>query len=358
MQIPGTTPAAYFFGGLFRQKDNFGLTAYLAKRAREVRLVVPESAQGHLAHEIRCPIATLPEAFASGPSEPNLLVHVPQDERRVMGDLRRRYGSTRIVSLMHDILPVLSARGDPLADPIATPAAPASVRYAIVCPPRSGSTWLCEMLTRCGIGAPREHLRRSVIHLARCAWLRPIRYMSTVLVASARNGVFGTKLVSDLVADWRDTEQRLASLSRRLAAEGFAVVRLKRRDRVAQAVSFYFARRSRISHVRDPTRLSDIDRAQVGYDFRQIDAMHRFFVQQDELVDRFARSIAPSALLLDYEDVECDPAATVRMIASHIGIDAPSNPPRSNMIKISSQVAIMREYGERYRREAGLPPSS
>jgi LPS sulfotransferase NodH len=143
-----------------------------------------------------------------------------------------------------------------------------------------------------------------------------------------------------------------------MAAEGFAVIMLKRRDRVAQAISFQFARRSRIAHVRDPARLADIERAQIGYDFRQIDAMYRFFAQQEALADRFARAIAPSVLRLDYEDIQSAPAAAVRKIAGHIGVDPPSIAPRSNMIKISSQVGIMREYGERYRREAGLPPPS
>jgi len=358
MKIPGGTPEGFFFGELFRPKGNFGLINFLAKRAREIRLVVPASATRHLATEIPCPIATLPEVLARRPNEFNLLVHVQANERRVIAELRRQYPDKRILSLTHDILPVLSGRGDPLADRLAMPTAAAPVKYAIVCPPRSGSTWLCEMLTSCGIGAPREHLRPNVIRLMRCTRLRPIRYMTRVLASGARNGVFGTKLVTDLVEEWLDTDLRLAGLSRRLAAEGFAVVTLKRRDRVAQAVSFYFARWSRVGHARDLRQLEGIDRAKVAYDYRQIDAMHRFFARQEELADRIARAMAPSALHLDYEDVERDPAAAVRQIARHIGAAPPSRAPRSKMIKISGQIAAMREYCERYRREAGLPPLS
>lgn len=358
MRHTGTTSATYFFGELFRRNDNFGLTKYLGRRAREIRLVVPESAKQHLASEIGCPIATLPAVLANRPDEPNLVAHVQQDERRIIDGLRRRFDGVRVLSLTHDILPVLSGRGDPLADRVTAPPASPPIKYAIICPPRSGSTWLCEMLTRSGIGAPREHLRQSVILLARCGRLRPIRYSSAVVVAAARNGVFGTKMASDLVADWRNSEIRLVTLARRMAAERFAVVTLKRRDRVAQAISFYFARRSRIAHVRDPARLADIERAQIGYDFRQIDAMCRFFAQQEALADRFARAIAPSVLRLDYEDIQSDPAAAVQRIAGHIGVDPPSIAPRSGLIKISSQVAIMREYAERYRREAGLPPAA
>lgn len=144
------------------------------------------------------------------------------------------------------------------------------------------------MSTSCGIGAPREHLRSNVIRLMRCTRLRPIRCLDKVLASDARNGVFGAKLVTDLVEEWLNTDLRLAGLSRRLAAEGFAVITLKRRGRVAQAVSFYFARWSRVAYARDLGPLEGIDRAKVAYDYRQIDAMRRFFARQEELADRNA----------------------------------------------------------------------
>ncbi len=108
---------------------------FLAKRAHEIRLVVPESATGRLATEIPCPIATLLEIFASRPDEFNLLVHVQANERRIIAELRRQYPDKRMLSLTHDVLPVLSGRGDPLDDRLAMPAAAAPVKYAIICPP-------------------------------------------------------------------------------------------------------------------------------------------------------------------------------------------------------------------------------
>ena len=187
----------------------------------------------------------------------------------------------------------------------------ASSFWALCTVARSGSTWFSQLVASTGqMGQPREHL---------LLWPEKARQLGLGEIAldaylwhlmrtqSTGNGVFAIKGDRD----------HLAAFFEYFPAA--PCVRLSRRDRVAQAVSWHRAHDGHVwtkRHDKAPpptsSRAASVDRVLFFYDEigRREQAWDQFFATRSE-----------PPLSLVYEDVCHDPLVAVRAVARHIGID-------------------------------------
>ena len=209
--------------------------------------------------------------------------------------------------------------------------------YLICATPRTGSTLLCGLLTSSGVaGRPASYFNRRGLHDYAVAWriARPRdgriddTYLRAALAAGRTpNGVFGARimaeslpeLIGDLAADTDDAPASdVELLSARLGRLGF--VHLRRRDVVAQAVSWAKARQTHFWHpgeaVKPGGRPPHYDEKLIG---RLVAAIEAF--EADWAAWFAAHGIEPHRVV--YEELAADPRGTAHGVLDHLGLRVP-----------------------------------
>ena len=189
-------------------------------------------------------------------------------------------------------------------------------RYVFFMTPRSGSTAMCEMMSRTGrLGHPHEYFSGdqmaffSAVLRVPFGWPPAFDYVDALSRScKSDNGVFGFQIEYDrFVAQGERFMDHFA---------GWPVVYLTRQDVLAQAISFFFASEgNRWSNFAKETREVAFDRCKlltyVKTLLRHMKGFEAMFV---------ARGIKPLRLYYE-QDMLQYPASTLTRIARHIGID-------------------------------------
>lgn len=232
-----------------------------------------------------------------------------------------------------------------LAHPLDDEPRPAGRAYAIITTPRTGSSYLCQLLESTGIaGLPREHLRHPTETLTlECGfdYVRLLRHLMATQITS--NGVFGTKLISHFLRD--HLQAHTGEMMELLAGLNF--IRLKRRDIAAQAVSIYLARHTNVWHLHSPEERESYTRSiEQGFDagdvdFEEIRGYYLSMLDQESWIDRLLDELGGSPLVVDYDALIAAPRETVRRILDHLGLDGPEGEiePRTSMQRLGSRRA-------------------
>jgi hypothetical protein len=192
----------------------------------------------------------VPQALAADSGVRRILVLDSANEEAARAQLLRRLREERpagatdsyqVATFVADLLPVVIARRS--ADEVSFDPPPDisdTLLYSIVGTPRSGSTFLSDLLRSAGFGDPVEHLRAplAAAFAARPPGLFDLARFTQRLIAAGRTGsVFGTKLLSGV---GRGLEKSLtppeAAFVRGLAART-TLIYLNRSDKVRQAIS-------------------------------------------------------------------------------------------------------------------------
>lgn len=195
---------------------------------------------------------------------------------------------------------------------------------AVICAsPRTGSGLLCSALWSTGLcGRPDEYLgsatRRDYEALWGCRGDR--EYAACVLsFGTTPNGVFGIKVHAHQrrFASWLvDHEQGLAELADRVH-----FCRVRRRDKVRQAVSAYVADRTGRYSQRMPPGISH---GPVPFDHARIKAKLAEALEADRQWSRYFAALGVQPIDIWYEDhLETGYAETTRRLIESIGIEAP-----------------------------------
>jgi trehalose 2-sulfotransferase len=198
------------------------------------------------------------------------------------------------------------------------------IAYLLASVPRAGSTYFSHALWRTGcLGAPLEYLNfdpagpYSFAAQAPAAQLQLWR--SVLRRRCSRNGVFGLKAFPTQL-------QRLQRTNPELLAEVLAtllprdrprrIIYLRRRDRVAQAVSY--ARASMSGVWRKEQESANAGR--IEYSHEALEAAERGIVFQESVWGRMFSDLRADALTLWHEDVLDDPAAAAAAAAEYLGV--------------------------------------
>ena len=251
--------------------------------------------------------------------------------------------------------PVLVADRKPSA-PQASRPLPAH-RFAVVCTPRTGSTFLCELLEAGGLGAAREHLRWPLIYALRHGVSTEVAF-DQVQRHGAVAGVFGTKLISHFLFDAVGQDQA-AGFLQGWAAQGFRFIRL-RRDPVAQTLSKYSAKHSGVWHARGTLAEGRRRRLEtVPYDFAELCEIHRRTLDEDRALDQAMAGLPTDQVLaLDYDGVVAAPLDTLARAAAFLGLTA--HPERVDFSTLPTQLSAThdntRQLRERFLADLATRP--
>lgn len=190
------------------------------------------------------------------------------------------------------------------------PGAP-TVSYLICTTPRSGSWLLCDALTQTGLaGYPQEYLLSHTIFDE--GWGRPSEanfghYFSLIREeATTPNGVCGLKV------HWSQMQNLLnvleagpAELLERLRAElpGLLLIRLKRRDKLRQALSYHraIAEQQWWEFASEPMSPADF-----VPDLDEVDRLTRLLEAHERHWDGFSAAAGRATLELWYEELTAD----------------------------------------------------
>jgi trehalose 2-sulfotransferase len=181
--------------------------------------------------------------------------------------------------------------------------------YFVCATPRCGSWFLCGLLASTGVaGRPHEWFWRDTRKSLEQAWDvgNAEEYLELVLSAgSTPNGVFGAKVMFGALPD-------LAPFPNP------RFVWLRRRDRVAQAVSFAKAVQTGSWHHWDPEPTT-----QPSYRFDAVDALLREIDDLDACWQRWFEHEGIEPLKLAYESVVADPRAETLRVLEFLSVELP-----------------------------------
>jgi trehalose 2-sulfotransferase len=224
---------------------------------------------------------------------------------------------------------------------------PAPVKsYLIAATQRSGSTMLCRALADTGVaGSPEEYFLSGAPESFPLGWKfweqglfgRPdgtmtrSEYVEHVYeLGTTSNGVFGAKLMWNNVSFVLDKLAELPRFRGLNRVEAFHqllpdlhVIRLTRRDRVGQAVSWSRAAQDGVWVVSDAEPSSPAGPASYSYEF--INNLERLIREGEEGWEALCSELGVTPLEVVYEDlVGADTYVdTIAACLGHLGIDSP-----------------------------------
>ncbi len=197
--------------------------------------------------------------------------------------------------------------------------------YLLATVPRTGSSFVSHLLWRSGcLGAPLEYLNFVATGPARLAIDSPEEqaalWRSMLHLRTSPNGVFGLKCFpTQLRAIQHSNPPMLVEVMNLLLFRGrdTRVVRLRRRDQLAHAISYARAFTSGIwrKEQEEPSNGS------VAFDEGAIDRARKMLGEQEGEWDALCAELGIAPLELWYEDIVDEPQPAVRAIASFIGVE-------------------------------------
>lgn len=205
---------------------------------------------------------------------------------------------------------------------------PADRGYMICATPRSGSNYLCQLLASTGqLGKPTEYFNTA----ARRTYTDP-RYPKdrgaqidiVRSMGATPNGIYAVKVLPLQYSRAR----RKIDLLRELPNLKF--VRLRRRDRLGQALS--------LSRVRQTGQIMASKRANAEpiYDVQHIRSCIHDLQAREAIWDKVMLEFGAQPLVLYYEDVVRDPQAAVDQVAVLMGLAA-SSPINPVLVRVTVQ---------------------
>ena len=270
----------------------------------------------------------------------------------------------RQVAVIAPKLPVLRLFGDifinllcrrPLLQPTVDRTLKPDLSYAILSTPRSGSTYLCDLLDSTNLaGRPREHLRQAAQDLSLHCDFDYLRLLNNVMqYCTTDNGVFGTKIISHFLFEFQQTKFDFKQIFRSIDK----FILLIRKDKLAQAVSLELAQRTEIWHLHTnkkdtsyQSKLADIEIDSVLLD--DVERKYDFIHQQEARLKKILANHQVEPLEIFYEDLHEDAQLQVDRILEFLAIAKPESyvsQIKSGIIKMPSEISqeIMRQYRQR-----------
>jgi trehalose 2-sulfotransferase len=226
--------------------------------------------------------------------------------------------------------------------------------YAILTTPRSGSTYLCDLLNSTAIaGHPMEHLRLATQELARHCNFNYLKLLDNLMeYRTTSNGVFGTKLISHFLFELQRAKPDHKNLWQSI--EQFIL--LIRKDKVAQAVSLVLAQKTEVWHLHSDDKKNSyqaqldslkIDRSLLN----DVEQKVLFIEQQEARLKKTLANHQIQPLVVVYEDILADAPGQIDRILDFLKIARSEQQVmqiRSGIKRMPSNISqkIIRQYQE------------
>jgi LPS sulfotransferase NodH len=265
----------------------------------------------------------------------NNFIAIAEDAERetaLIGSLAPREGS-KVFGLFSHVLPALlcsvngMASGHPVAD---------LKRYAIICVPRSGSRYLSALLSRYGVGMPREHIRDPMAHVISEGRMGFGPAITALERFGQKNGIFGTKLISTFLL--RASHGRFSELKQNLTwmhDRGYRLVRLHRAVEETTVSSYIAYQMQKWHFFRE---MDEAARARLNaLEFEDGAAWDEFvrFRAEKVIVDSLTRTFDMPTI--PYSEIEANAQKIVSDLCELIGADASALKPGSALVPIPTR---------------------
>lgn len=305
----------------------------------------------------------LAELNAQGPSSHLYLVADEAGEGARLKALRADYPNLHFKGLAEHLFPALVAR---LPKSVFGP-----VEQGLTCTdftlifatPRSGSSYLADVVGDCGLGNPREHLRNSVIDALQSDYRfnRPLAFRNFINLIT-EDGRASSKIIGHFLSRFLTGGAQDLALLRKLG-EGMTirVIILDRADKVGQAVSAFLAARRGIWHVRsdaDAEKLVQVNSS--AYGFNRLLARYTAFREQSAIL-AMVRDVFPQALELEYgrDIAEATPGALAARLREAFGLSVTRSGQRAEerqKLANAENAEICAQFRADYREMFGIDP--
>jgi LPS sulfotransferase NodH len=193
---------------------------------------------------------------------------------------------------------------------------PAS-RYVIAMTPRSGSTYLCDLMSSISrFGQPNELLNQDGLakHIKDAPGRTPDEYLRHILRnRQTDNGVSGLK------TSWFQFENFTGYMDDRVYLAGFKYIYLTRRNLAAQAVSLYKATATGVFHTdteHSPEALAKLH--DLEYDYAAIKYWYDHIVVQEKGWQSYFYENSIYPLCISYEDIAENVFKVLQRIAAYV----------------------------------------
>jgi len=192
-------------------------------------------------------------------------------------------------------------------------------RYIIAMTPRSGSSYLCDMMTRTGrFGVPGEYLNKNFLPkiLTAIPADNADDYIHRVFTKKkTRNGISGLK------ASWFQFEPFFDEVKDTEYLKNSRFIYLRRRDVIMQAISLYKATKTDVFHTNVEHGERQIKALKkLKYDFKGIEKWRQHILRQEQGWDEFFFENRVFPLDLFYEEIEEDILRVMKRIATFVGV--------------------------------------
>lgn len=215
--------------------------------------------------------------------------------------------------------------------------APRFDSYLLCATPRTGSTLLCGLLESSGVaGHPASYFNRAGLHDYAVDWrvVRPgdgridAAYVRAAIAAgSTPNGVCGVRIMAatlpELMADLAAADPGPAGTDLELLEAHFGrleFVHLRRRDVVAQAVSWAKASQTHFWH---PGEAVEPGGSQPHYDGALIGRLVTTIEQFEQRWRRWFADHGIEPFEVVYEELAADPQRVAHQVLDHLGLQLP-----------------------------------
>jgi LPS sulfotransferase NodH len=261
-----------------------------------------------------------------------------------------------VVNVLRELYPTwcaaLSRTGQSNDDPART--------VAIICPARSGSTYLSSLLTNTGqLGNVTENLRHHTVALTRTGAIDFLAWWSRITAsATGRNGVFVSKIIHDFLAGALETMDQKNWRDMVAQTQSWKLITIKRPDAVERAVSVFLAASTGTWQVHDDAEFLRLEtRARtIEYDFETLARIYRELKRYDALAQIFIAQSGGADLELDFDDIIDDGAECALRVVDLLGLDRTSA--KANLARIgrtprSSRTERNKRFADRFREDIG-----
>jgi LPS sulfotransferase NodH len=231
-----------------------------------------------------------------------------------------------------------------------------SLSYLICATPRTGSNFLCEVLSSAGVaGHPEEYF-----------WLRSFWYQhwgvsdfATFIDrvrehGTSRNGVFGSKLMWDQMNELVRELALMLSVSDQSPAQvletafpNIHYLWLRRTDRIRQGISYYRALETKRWRSSDESSVQ----SDPPFNFQAIQSLIQLCEWEDASWQEFFEHHAISPLVVRYEEFAAAPEPTARQIIAYLGLQPPETLPAHPWRHQRQADILTDEWAARYRAE-------
>ncbi|MGL6338035.1 MAG: Stf0 family sulfotransferase [Waterburya sp.] len=216
------------------------------------------------------------------------------------------------------------------------------ISYAILTTPRSGSTYLCDLLDSTQIaGHPSEHLRLATQELARHCNFDYLRLLHNLMHHRITdNGVFGTKFISHFLFELQHNKLNFKQIFKSLDK----FILLIRKDKVAQAVSLVVAQQTEIWHIYNNNNGNNLNYQSKLNNIVINDALledveqkYVFINKQEEHLKRILANNQIEPLEVFYEDIVANSELQIDQILGFLKIAKPQH----YLMKVNTEVKKM-----------------